>query len=165
MTPEQQDLYVDSVILNVLDEHPGLSGDELIRYANGVALVDCEHAAKEENDLIDLEMFIQPMMHRDNIFRRCDVLLESGDIRFDVEQDAWFSVPSPAGQRQAWLDLLLQDDKDAWADVFVDTILQESVGAGLDLTDKKQRETIVMGLMDAIQFLDNECEWPEDLRR
>ena len=72
---------------------------------------------------------------------------------------------SPAGQRQAWLDLLLQDDKDAWADVFVDTILQESVGAGLDLTDKKQRETIVMGLMDAIQFLDNECEWPEDLRR
>ena len=159
MTPEQQDLYVDSVILNVLDEHPGLSGDELIRYANGVALVDCEHAAKEENDLIDLEMFIQPMMHRDNIFRRCDVLLESGDIRFDVEQDAWWGLSWP------WLDPLLQDDKGAWADVFVDTILQEAAGAGLDLSDKKQRETIVMGLMDAIQFLDNECEWPEDLQR
>ena len=47
--------------------------------------------AENEDDLVWFEMFVVRMMLRDNIFRRCDVLLESGDIRFNVEEDAWFS--------------------------------------------------------------------------
>ena len=91
MTPEQQNLYIDSCILKALDDNPGLSGDELIRYSNGIALVDCEEVAENEDDLTWFEMFVVRVMSRDNIFRRCDDLLESGDIRFDVEEDAWFS--------------------------------------------------------------------------
>ena len=91
MTPEQQNLYIDSCILKALDDNPGLSGDELIRYSNGIALVDCEEVAENEDDLTWFEMFVVRVMSRDNIFRRCDDLLESGDIRFDVEEDSWFS--------------------------------------------------------------------------
>jgi len=91
MTPEQQNLYIDSCILKALDDNPGSSGDELIRNSNGIALVDCEEVAEDDDDLIWFEMFVVRVMHRDNIFRRCDVLLESGDIRFDVEEDTWFS--------------------------------------------------------------------------
>jgi hypothetical protein len=91
MTPEQQNLYIDSCILKALDDNPGLSGDELIRYSNGIALVDCEEVAENEDDLTWFEMFVVRVMSRDNIFRRCDDLLESGDIRFDVEEDAWFT--------------------------------------------------------------------------
>jgi hypothetical protein len=91
MTPEQQNLYIDSCILKALDDNPGLSGDELIRYSNGIALVDCEEVAENEDDLNWFEMFVVRVMSRDNIFRRCDDLLESGDIRFDVEEDAWFT--------------------------------------------------------------------------
>lgn len=91
MTPDEQNLYIDSCILKALDDNPGLSGDELIRYSNGVALVDCEEVAENEDDLTWFEMLVVRVMHRDNIFRRCDVLLESGDIRFNVEEDTWFS--------------------------------------------------------------------------
>tara|TARA_Y100000114_G_scaffold156173_1_gene182409 strand:- start:2426 stop:2704 length:279 start_codon:yes stop_codon:yes gene_type:complete len=91
MTPEQQNLYIDSCILKALDDNPGLSGDELIRYSNGIALVDCEAVAENEDDQTWFEMLVVRVMSRDNIFRRCDDLLESGDIRFDVEEDAWFS--------------------------------------------------------------------------
>ena len=91
MTPEQQNLYIDSCILKALDDNPGLSGDELIRYSNGIALVDCEAVAENEDDRTWFEMFVVRVMSRDNIFRRCDDLLESGDIQFDVEEDAWFS--------------------------------------------------------------------------
>ena len=91
MTPEQQNLYIDSCILKALDDNPGLSGDELIRYSNGIALVDCEAVAENEDDRTWFEMFVVRVMSRDNIFRRCDDLLESGDILFDVEEDAWFS--------------------------------------------------------------------------
>ena len=91
MTPEQQNLYIDSCILKALDDNPGLSGDELIRYSNGIALVDCEAVAENEDDRTWFEMFVVRVMSRDNIFRRCDDLLESGDIRFDVEEDSWFS--------------------------------------------------------------------------
>ncbi len=91
MTPDEQNLYIDSCILKALDDNPGVSGDELIRHSNGIALVDCEEIAENEDDLVWFEMFVVRMMLRDNIFRRCDVLLESGDIRFNVEEDAWFS--------------------------------------------------------------------------
>jgi len=91
VTPDEQNLYIDSCILKALDDNPGLSGDELIRYSNGVALVDCEEVAENEDDLTWFEMLVVRVMHRDNIFRRCDVLLESGDIRFNVEEDTWFS--------------------------------------------------------------------------
>ena len=91
MTPNEQNLYIDSCILKALDDNPGLGGDELIRYSNGVALEDCEAVAENEADLTWFEMFVVRVMSRDNIFRRCDDLLESGDIRFDVEEDAWFS--------------------------------------------------------------------------
>ena len=91
MTPAQQNLYIDSCILKALDDNPGLSGDELIRYSNGIALVDCEAVAENEDDQTWFEMLVVRVMSRDNIFRRCDDLLESGDIRFDVEEDAWFS--------------------------------------------------------------------------
>ena len=91
MTPEQQNLYIDSCILKALDDNPGLSGDELIRYSNGIALVDCEEVAENEDDQTWFEMLVVRVMSRDNIFRRCDDLLESGDIRFDVEEDTWFS--------------------------------------------------------------------------
>ena len=91
MTPAEQNLYIDSCILKALDDNPGLSGDELIRYSNGIALVDCEAVAENEDDRTWFEMFVVRVMSRDNIFRRCDDLLESGDIRFDVEEDAWFS--------------------------------------------------------------------------
>ena len=91
MTPEQQNLYIDSCILKALDDNPGLSSDELIFYSNGIALVDCEAVAENEDDMTWFEMFVVRVMSRDNIFRRCDDLLESGDIRFDVEEDAWFS--------------------------------------------------------------------------
>ena len=91
MTPEQQNLYIDSCILKALDDNPGLSSDELIRYSNGIALVDCEAVAENEDDRTWFEMFVVRVMSRDNIFRRCDDLLESGDIQFDVEEDAWFS--------------------------------------------------------------------------
>ena len=84
-------LYIDSCILKALDDNPGLSGDELIRYSNGVALIDCKKTADDEDELVSLEMFIVSTMTRDNIFQRCDVLLEDSDIRFDVEEDAWFS--------------------------------------------------------------------------
>ena len=155
MTPEETDQYVDAVILKTLDENPGLSGDDLCRYAISVGLEDCHANATNVDHQCALEVLMVKTLSPENIYRRCDVLLESGDIRFNVEEDAWFSVQeeNPAGS------------KDAWADVFVDTILQNAVGIGLDLSDKKTRETIVMGLMDAIQFLDNECEWPEDLQR
>lgn len=93
MTPEQQNLYIDSCILKALDENPGLSGDELIRYSSGIALVDCKAVAEDEDYRTWCEMFVVRVMSRDNIFRRCDDLLESGDIRFDVEHDAWFSHP------------------------------------------------------------------------
>ena len=155
MTPEATDRYIDAVILKTLDVNPGLSGDDLCRYAISVGLEDCHVNAINADHQCALEVLMVKTLSPENIYRRCDVLLESGDIRFNVEEDAWFSVleENPVGS------------KDAWADVFVDTILQNAAGAGLDLTDKKTRETIVMGLMDAIQFLDNECEWPEDLRR
>ena len=155
MTPEATDRYIDAVILKTLDENPGLSGDDLCRYAIFVGLEDCHANATSGQHQCVLEVLMVTTLSSENIYRRCDVLLESGDIRFNVEEDAWFSVQeeNPAGS------------KDAWADVFVDTILQNAVGAGLALTDKKTRETIVMGLMDAIQFLDNECEWPEGLQR
>ena len=91
MTPAEQNLYIDSCILKALDDNPGLSGDELIRYSNGIALVDCEAVAENEDDRTWFEMFVVRVMSRDNIFRRCDDLLESGDIRFDVEEDSWFS--------------------------------------------------------------------------
>ena len=91
MTPEQQNLYIDSCILKALDDNPGLSGDELIRYSNGIALVDCEAVAENEDDRTWFEMLVVRVMSRDNIFRRCDDLLESGDIRFDVEEDSWLS--------------------------------------------------------------------------
>ena len=91
MTPDEQNLYIDSCILKALDDNPGLSGDELIRYSNGIALVDCEAVAENEDDRTWFEMFVVRVMSRDNIFRRCDDLLESGDIQFDVEEDAWFS--------------------------------------------------------------------------
>ena len=91
MTPDEQNLYIDSCILKALDDNPGLDGDDLIRYSNGIALVDCKEMADDENDLVSLEMFVVSTMSRDNIFRRCDDLLESGDIRFNVEEDAWFS--------------------------------------------------------------------------
>lgn len=155
MTPEATDQYIDAVILKTLNEKPGLSGEDLCRYAISVGLEDCHVNAVNVNHQCALEVLMVKTLSPENIFRRCDVLLEDGDIRFDDEEDAWFSVPEETQVAS----------KDAWADVFVDTILQEAVEGGLDLTDKKQRETIVMGLMDAIQFLDNECEWPEDLRR
>jgi len=91
MTPAEQNLYIDSCILKALDDNPGLSGDELIRYSNGIALVDCEAVAENEDDRTWFEMFVVRVMSRENIFRRCDDLLVSGDIRFDVEEDAWFS--------------------------------------------------------------------------
>ena len=91
MTPAEQNLYIDSCILKALDDNPGLSGDELIRYSNGIALVDCEAVTENEDDRTWFEMFVVRVMSRDNIFRRCDDLLESGDIRFDVEEDSWFS--------------------------------------------------------------------------
>ena len=55
MTPDEQNLYIDSCILKALDDNPGVSGDELIRHSNGIALVDCEEIAENES-LVDQEL-------------------------------------------------------------------------------------------------------------
>lgn len=53
------------------------------------------------------------------------------------------------------------DVTEAWTQVFIDLILEESAAAGLDMSDETERGTIAVALQQTIDFLNGD-DWESE---
>ena len=53
------------------------------------------------------------------------------------------------------------DVTEAWTQVFIDLILEESSASGIDMSDETERATVTMALQQTIDFLNGD-DWESE---
>ena len=77
---------ISNAIEDVLNMSPGVPGDEVAKYVM--------------SDLSDYGMADPSMaIDKQEVFGVLDIMIEEGDVFFDIEEDRWYWAKSPEGMR------------------------------------------------------------------